>query len=419
MQHLIFEKPLITDDRVVFGLLFSILALLFWASGKSAFKKFFHFFPVLLLCYLIPGLLVSFNVISEETSGLYTMAKNYLLPAALFLLTLGIDIKSLIALGWKPLIMFLSGTFGVVIGGPIALYLVSLLNPELLSLTGNDELWRGLSTLAGSWIGGNANQTAMLEVFEYNKQLYGGMILVDIVVANIWMAILLYIIPRSEKIDRWLKADNSAVEELKERVQTFAQEHSRIPTLKDYMIIFGITFACVGVSHLLAEIFSENLSRWEGANDPESLIYSIKSSFFWLVSIITLLGLIFSLTKARKFEGAGASKLGSVSIYLLVTTIGMKMNVFKIFDNPWLVLIGLIWMAIHVGFLFLIARLTKSPFFFLAVGSKANIGGAASAPVVATAFHPSLASVGVLLAVLGYAVGTYGALICAMLMRLV
>ncbi|MDX5325749.1 MAG: DUF819 family protein, partial [Bacteroidota bacterium] len=139
--------------------------------------------------------------------------------------------------------------------------------------------------------------------------------------------------------------------------------------------------------------------------------------FFWLIVMATTIGLVLSFTKARNYEGAGASKMGSVFIYILVATIGMKMNILEIFSNPSLFLVGLIWMAIHVLLLFIVGKLIRAPFFFLAVGSKANIGGAASAPVVAAAFHPSLAPVGVLLAVLGYALGTYGAWLCGILMQ--
>jgi uncharacterized membrane protein len=146
--------------------------------------------------------------------------------------------------------------------------------------------------------------------------------------------------------------------------------------------------------------------------------FSLTSSFFWLIVLATTFGLIMSFTRMRNLEGAGASKVGSVFIYILVATIGMKMNVLKVFDNPGLFLVGAIWMLIHVGLLILVAKLIRSPYFFLAVGSKANIGGAASAPVVAAAFHPSLAPVGVLLAVLGYALGTYGAWMCGILMQM-
>jgi uncharacterized membrane protein len=144
---------------------------------------------------------------------------------------------------------------------------------------------------------------------------------------------------------------------------------------------------------------------------------SIISGFFWLVVIATTYGLLISFTRFRKLEGVGASKWGSVFIYLLVATIGMQMDLKAVLENMGLFTIGLIWIFIHAALLFIVAKLIRAPFFFLAVGSQANIGGAASAPVVASAFNPALAPVGVLLAVLGYALGTYGAIICAYLMK--
>jgi len=123
-------------------------------------------------------------------------------------------------------------------------------------------------------------------------------------------------------------------------------------------------------------------------------------------------------SKAKNYEGAGASKIGSIFIYMLVATIGMKMDLTMIFDNWGLIVIGIVWMTIHAGLLILVAKLIKAPFFFLAVGSQANVGGAASAPIVASAFHPSLATVGVLLAVFGYAIGTIAAIGCTILLEL-
>ncbi|MDH3247103.1 MAG: DUF819 family protein, partial [Saprospiraceae bacterium] len=130
-------------------------------------------------------------------------------------------------------------------------------------------------------------------------------------------------------------------------------------------------------------------------------------------------GLGLSFSKAKSLEGIGASKWGSVFIYFLVATIGMRMNIAEVFENLGLFAIGLVWMLVHVIILLIVSKLIKAPFFFVAVGSQANIGGAASAPVVASAFSPSLAPVGVLMAVLGYALGTYGAIICAFLMQAV
>jgi uncharacterized membrane protein len=183
--------------------------------------------------------------------------------------------------------------------------------------------------------------------------------------------------------------------------------------------MLSIAFTVVGIAHWGAAGISNLLSdNFEVFNDKSSALSSFTSKFFWMITIATAIGILLSYTKVKQYEGAGASKLGSVFIYILVATIGMKMDIGKIFENPGLIAIGLVWMAIHVFLLIGVAKLIKAPYFFLAVGSKANIGGAASAPVVAAAFHPSLATVGVLLAVFGYVVGTYGAILCTILMQI-
>lgn len=405
------DRPVFAKDTLVFGLLAIVLALIFYTSHKQTkfWKTFYMIVPSLLLCYLIPAVLDFFGLISKDYSGLYTMAKNYLLPGALILMTLGIDFKGILNLGPKAIIMFLTATVGIIIGGPIAMLVYSWIDPSVVGGEGLDSAWRGFATLAGSWIGGGANQAAMLETYKYNPDLYGKMVTVDIVVANLWMAFLLWGAARAEKFDRWLKADTSSIEDLKKRVSDYQSSIAKNPTLTDYMVIIGITFGIVGIAHYFGSFMADLFN-------PDS---PFGNSFFWLVVIATTGGLILSATKLRKYEGAGASKIGSVFIYILVATIGMKMELAEAVKEPQLILVGIIWMLVHVGLLFLVAKVIKAPFFFVAVGSKANVGGAASAPIVASAFHPSLASVGAILAVLGYALGTYGAILCAEMMRAV
>ncbi|MEH0156582.1 DUF819 family protein [Limibacter armeniacum] len=410
-------SPLITNDAVVFGLLMTALAFVFYtaSSNHKFWKMFYTVVPALLMCYLIPSLLNSAGIISEEKSNLYGMAKNYLLPASLALMTLSVDMKAIMRLGGKSLVMFFTATVGIVIGGPIAIMLISAVSPETVAGAGPAEVWRGLATLAGSWIGGGANQAAMLEIYQYDQNLYSGMVAVDIIVANIWMAIVLFGVGKSAKIDKWLNADASSIKELQQKVEAYQNSINKIPSLKDMILIGGVAFGAVGVSHLFSDIMTGFIS----ANYPSLNDSILGSGFFWVVVISTTIGLMLSFTKARDLEGAGASKLGSVFIYILVATIGMKMDVTKTLDNPGLLAIGLVWMSVHVGLLILVAKIIRAPFFFLAVGSQANVGGAASAPIVASAFHSSLAPVGVLLAVLGYALGTYGAIFCAELMQIV
>ena len=427
---------LFTDDSIVFGILIIALGLVFYTESlkKSFWEKFYKIVPSLFMAYLIPAVLTSFGIIAPEweivnssgeliiqKSNLYYVASRYLLPAALVLMTLSIDLKAVFALGWKALAMFFTGTIGIIIGGPIAILLISIISPETVGGIGPDAVWRGLSTLAGSWIGGGANQTAMLEIYGYNQQLYGGMVFVDIVVANIWMSIILIGIGKSDKINRWLNADNSSIESLKEKVSSFSKKVKRNPTLTDIIIIMAIAFGTVSFAHFCSGFLGPSFKNYISTIDSAStrnIFTFLESKFFWLISISTIIAILLSFTKAKNYEGAGASKFGSVFIYILVATIGMKMDLSMIFNNLGLISIGVVWISVHAALLILIAKLIKAPYFFLAVGSQANVGGAASAPIVASAFHPSLATVGVLLAVFGYAVGTIGAIICTILMEI-
>jgi uncharacterized membrane protein len=429
-------EPIFTNDAIVLGILMLSLGFVFYTENiKSGFwQKFYKIVPGLFMAYFIPALFTTFGVISPEweitntvgetvskNSQLYYVSSRFLLPAALVLMTLSIDLKAIFNLGSKALIMFFTGTVGIIIGGPIAILLISIFSPETVGGADFDAVWRGLSTLAGSWIGGGANQTAMLEIYQYNPQKYGGMVFVDIVIANIWMAILLIGIGKKDKINKWLGADTSAIEELKEKVSQFSKKVKRNPSLTDLMIMLAIAFGTVGFGHFAAAYLSSFFNDLVISIESETwrnIFTFLGSGFFWLISISTIIAIILSFTKAKKYEGAGASKLGSVFIYILVATIGMKMDLAMIFDNLGLIAIGAVWMTIHAGLLILVAKLIKAPYFFLAVGSQANVGGAASAPIVAQAFHPSLATVGVLLAVFGYAIGTVGAILCTILMEI-
>jgi uncharacterized membrane protein len=413
-------QPYFTNDAIVLGLLLSVLSFVFFTSTSKNkwIQKFYTVFPPLLLCYFLPALLHwPLNLISGENSLLYKVSSQYLLPASLILLCLSIDLKGVWNLGPKALIMFLTGSLGVIIGGPIALLTVKYLFPDLIQ-TNPEDLWRGLSTIGGSWIGGGANQTAMKEIFSVNENLFAIMIVVDVVVANVWMGLLLYGASITDKIDKWLKADTSAIVDLQNKMSAFQKEVERIPDTKSLLYLLTIAFAGVALSHWGADLITPWLGKYKEVLINWRLT-ALNSSFFWIAFLATTIGLIFSFTSLRNFEGIGASRLGSVFLYVLVATIGMQMNLKEVFQNLGLFAVGFIWMSIHCILLIFVARWIKAPFFFLAVGSQANIGGAASAPIVAAAISPALAPVGVLLAVLGYALGTYGALLCAFLMQLI
>jgi len=411
------NTALITNDAVVFGLLMVVLMIIFYTSSiQSKFwKKFYTFVPAILLCYFIPSVLNSTGIISGEHSNLYFVASRYLLPACLVLLTISVDLKEIMKLGKKALIMFLTGTIGIIIGGPIAILLTSIVAPDIVGGEGPEAVWRGMTTVAGSWIGGSANQAAMFEVFEPSGSLFSSMIAVDVIVANVWMAFLLYGASRNKQIDVWLKADASSIEDVKTRVEAYRASIAKMPSLPDTIMVLGIGFGAMAISHAAADLIAPIIEE----NAPGLVKFSLTKSFFWLVVIATAIGLALSFTKFKKLEGVGASRIGSVMIYVLIAAIGTHMDITAIFENPGLFVVGALWMLVHITLLIVVAKIIRAPFFFVAVGSQANVGGAASAPVVASAFHPSLAPVGVLLAVLGYIVGTYGAIISATMMQAV
>jgi uncharacterized membrane protein len=411
-------EPMLTlpfnNDAIVLGLLFAVLGLIFYTETLRSFQKFYSVVPSLLLCYFIPGLLNTFGIIDGESSRLYFVSSRYLLPAVLILLTVSVDLREILKLGPKALIMFFTGTLGIVLGGPIAVLTAHWLFPGLVQDIGVESLWRGLTTVAGTWIGGGATQASMKEIFQVDGPLFSLMVVVDILVANVWMAIILIMAARADKIDAWVGADTQALDRLKKKMQDYQLKNQQIPSTHDLMMVAAFAFTLMGLSHLTADIVAPFFQQ----HFPWLAKLSLTSPFFWLVITATTLGLGFSFTRIRNIEHVGASKVGTVLLYVLIASIGMHMNVLEILKHPALFFIGLIWMSFHALLILAVGRLIKAPLFYIAVGSQANVGGAASAPVVASCFHPSLAPVGVLLAVLGYVVGTYGAWLCGQLMRL-
>jgi len=403
---------LISNDIVGLGLIAATLALIFWAaSGPTPLlKKIFAWVPALLLCYFIPAIYNTAGVIDGHNTSLYNpVARDVLLPAALVLLTLSIDLKGVIKLGPKLLLVFCAGTAGIMLGAIVSFQLMKLIHPETVA----GDTWAGMAALAGSWIGGGANMVAMREVFGTDATTFGQFAVVDVACASLWMAILLFLANRAQQIDTRNGADTRAIDEMKARISAYEAQNARIPSMTDLMVIVGVALGGVGLAHAIAA----PLSGWFKANVSWASQFSLDSQFVWVILLSTAMGLGLSFTRARRLEAAGASRLGTVFLYFLIACIGMQMNLLSLLDRPWLFLLGAIWMATHVLVLWVVAKLLRAPLFFFAIGSQGNIGAAASAPVVAAAFHPTLAPVGVLLGTVGYATGTGLAYVTGLILK--
>ncbi len=395
------HPALIRDDIVVLGLIAATLGLVFLGASRKAgfWARFFNIVPPLLLCYFIPGIFNSLGLIDGANSHLYNpVASRVLLPASLVLLTLTVDIPAILKLGPKLLLMYVATSASIMLGGILAFIAMRAVFPAAMG----GDTWAGMAALAGSWIGGGANMVAMKEVFHVDATTFGQFAVVDAEVAYVWMAILLLLAQRAPAIDAHQHADTTALDDLKERLAAYHQEHVRAATLTDFMLMFGLAFGTVGFAHWVAGAFAP----WITAQFPWTRSAGLGEPLVWIIAICTTVGLALSFTRVRRLEGAGASTLGTLLLYVLIACIGMQMDIGAVFGNPALLLLGVVWLGFHIVILWIAARLVRAPLFYFAVGSQSHIGGPASAPVVASAFHPALAPVGALLGTLGYATGT-------------
>lgn len=380
------------------GVLLAVLAGLFVLQRRPLGARLFAVVPLLVFCYFVPSLLSNLGVIPLE-SELYTWIRRVLLPASLLLLVLATDIPAVLRLGRDAVALFLAGTASILLGGPLAFLALGWMFPD----SALDQAWRGLAALCGSWIGGGANFVAVGDSVQASPATLSLMVVVDVGVANVWTAILLWFAGREAAMDARLGSDRTRIDLVREKVAAYQAEVARPANLPDLLLILALGLG------------STALVTWLSGFLPD--IGTIINGFTWVVCLVTAVGVALSFTPLRRLEGAGASAVGSTFLYLLVATIGASAQFHHVLDNLPLLAVGALWMLIHALTMLAVRRLLRAPVFFLAVGSQANVGGAASAPVVAAAFHPALAPVGVLLAVLGYVLGTYAALAAAFLLQ--
>jgi len=390
--------PLVQHPVAVLAVLLAVLAALFAADRHPALKRVFRVVPLLVFAYFVPTLLSNTGIIPLE-SELYVFVKRWLLPASLLLLTLAVDVRAILGLGRNALALFLTATASIVVGGPLAYLALGWMAPAELG----EQTWRGLAALSGSWIGGGANFVAIGESVGAQASTISLMVVVDVAVANVWMAVLLWFAGRDRAMDEQLGADRSTIDALRDKVEGYRKQVERPATLPDLLLILALAIGGV----VIADALGQRLPP----------IGNIVRGFTWVVILVTALGVGLSFTRLRRLDGAGSSAMGSVFLYLLVTTIGAHAEFRRVLDAPALVAIGALWMCFHATLMLVARRLLRAPIFFAAVGSQANVGGAASAPIVASAFHPALAPAGVLLAVGGYVLGTYAGLLCAFLLE--
>ncbi len=388
----------------IIGLLAAALSLIFWLSGVPRLRRFFEFTPPVIYAYFVPMFATTLGITPPQSPA-YDWMVRYLLPLSLLLLMISVDLKAIARLGTTAVIMILAGTAGIVLGAPIVLLLFKAWLPQ--------DAWMGLAALSGSWIGGTANMVAIAESVGTPNSLMGPIIVVDTVVGYGWMGILLFLSAWQGRFDRRTNARTEALEETHRHLAEL-DSHRKPLEVRTATMLVGM-----GIGGAVLTVALGRLIPPLSLITPSGSSATIVSNTTWTVLIVVSAGLALSFTPVRKLEEAGASKIGYAALYFLLTAIGAQADLKAVIDAPVFLLAGMVWIAVHVAVLFAVARLIRAPLFFIATGSMANIGGAASAPVVAGVYHPALAPVGLLMAVAGYVLGIYAGLLCAALLALV
>lgn len=377
--------PLIQDPPAVLAYLAAVLATIFWLSERPRMEPVFRYLPPVIFAYFVPTISTTVGIL-PSSSPVYDWMTRYLLPLALLLLMVTVDVRSILKLGKTAVAMVVAGALGIVIGAQVSYLAFSHWLPA--------DAWTGFAALSGSWIGGTANMVAIAESVGTPEAIFGPVIVVDTVVGYGWMGVLLMFSAFQPKLDRWLNADLTAIEDTNRRLaEVEAVRHP--PTVADNAIIIGLGLAGAIVAVRLG-------SALPTLGDP-----TIISHTTWAVLIVVTGGLLLSFTPARKLDEVGASRMGYVALYLMLTGIGAQGDLRAVLDAPAFFLAGMMWIGIHAVVLVVAARIIRAPSFFIATGSMANIGGVGTAPIVAGIYHPAMAPVGLLMAVAGYILGIY------------
>jgi uncharacterized membrane protein len=389
---------MIQDGFLYIAALIFIAAILIFLprllKGKAA-QAFFKFAPPIVLLYLGLMLLCTFRLWDlEATAEAYSALKNPLLYAMLFLMLLRCDLKKIIKLGPKMLIGFFSATVSIGLGFVIS---YGIMHSAL-----GEGAWKALGALCGSWMGGGGNMLAIQAALHVDEATMAYALVMDSICATLYVMFLLWAIGFSKKFNAWTKADTRTIDEVGLALEQEAKANTRPLLWQNIMILAG--------SGLLVSAVSQILGTWINGALP----FFDKAT--WTVLIVTLLGVLLALTPFGKIKGT--EEISNVLLYIVIALIASRADLASIGNAPVWLLTGLMILVIHIGLMLLLAKLLKLDIFTCAVASLANIGGTATAPVLAGTYSSALVPVGIVMALLGYVVGTGGGLLVAQLMRI-
>ncbi len=385
---------MIENGFIYLAALMMIASIIVFTEKKSQ-HKLFEYLPSIVIIYFVVMLFSTFGVWqkSESVTATYKVVKSNLLPAMIFLMLLSADMREIFKLGKKMLLTFFLASVSIAIGF-IATF-------TLFHTYFEPGSWKAFAALSGSWMGGTANMVAIQGALDLPDSAMGYTLLIDSIDYAIWVMILLALVPFAKKFNLWSKADTSIIDEVGERL-ALKEEHKK-----------PISFASLFFL-LSAAILVSALAQYGASFLPTT---SFLTTTTWIVIIATLAGTLFAMTPLAQMSGG--SQLANIMLYLIVALIASRANFTELTEAPLYIVAGFVIIAIHVSIMILFAKLFKLDLFSLGVASLANIGGVASAPILASAYSKALIPIGVLMAMMGYIVGTFGGLMVGKVLEMI
>ena len=384
---------MITNGFTYFAVLVFLAALLVGAEKLTKWK-FFKYAPPVVLLYLLTMLLCTVGAWDmEATSAAYGALKNNILYAMLVLMLLRCDIRKIMKLGWRMLGGFFAASFSIMVGFVLT---YAIMNNQL-----GPDAWRPLGALCGSWMGGSGNLVAVSEALNIAEADLAYALVIDSIDYSIWVMFLLWAISFAPQFNKWTKASTAALDEVCARLEAEQKENTSHITFPGLLFLLG--------GSLIVSAVGQNV----GAAINSAAPWLDKAT--WTVLFVTIVALIAAVTPIGKI--AGSAELSNVLLYMVIALLASRASLLELTEAPVWILSGFMILAIHGIILVIIAKIFKLDLFTCGVASLANIGGTASAPILAGAYSGALVPVGVLMALMGYIVGTYGGIITARLMQ--
>ncbi|WP_053955235.1 DUF819 domain-containing protein [Inediibacterium massiliense] len=373
---------------------FTYLAVILFFSSlvvvaeKKSKGKFFEYVPAIVVIYFVVMLLGTFKVWdqTDEVNMYYKMVKNNLLPAMIFLMLLRCDLRKILKLGPKMLLGFFAASISIGIGFVVAYGLFKNMYVQ--------DTWKAFAALAGSWMGGTGNMAAIQGALNVPDSSMGYTLLIDSIDYAIWVMILLWLVPYAKFFNKWTKADTSIIDEVGEQLAATQEKIRKNIEFSDMIFLIGMSFFVSSVSQSLSEILPET---------------SFITGTTWTVILATIAGVVCAMTGIGKIPGS--SQISNVMLYTIVGLIASRANFAELGQAPLYIIAGFVILIVHGVILAIVAKIFKLDLFTCGIASLANIGGVASAPILAASYSEALIPIGVLMAMLGYVIGTGGGLL--------